>query len=162
MNFISNILGLDSDDLLAYQMAARAFVIFTIALVFIRIAGLRTLGKQSAFDHLTVIILGAILGRTIVASQSFEGSILAAFVIMIMHRLIAWLSFKNKKAGKLFKGNPIPLIKDNVDREANMRKTHITKDDILEALRTELNTDDLSKLKDAYLERSGKISVVKR
>src|SRR5215216_202647 len=99
MNFINDLLGLDTENLLPYQMCARAFIIFIIALVFVRISGLRMLGKQSSFDHLTVLMLGAILGRSIVASQSFAGSILASLVIMIMHRMVAWITHRSKTAG---------------------------------------------------------------
>jgi len=159
-DFFSNLLGLDTEKLLGYQMACRAFVIFFIALIFVRISGIRTLGKQSTFDHLTILILGAIMGRAIVTHQSFAGTLIAAFVIIMLHRLLAWLTFKSTGAGFIFKGEPVQLIKNNQFDEDNMKKTHITKNDIMVALRTELHTDDFKDLKDAYIERSGKISFV--
>ncbi|MES2647562.1 MAG: YetF domain-containing protein [Bacteroidota bacterium] len=160
--FFDNLLGVNTEDLQSYQMAARAIVIFFVAMFFIRISGLRMLGKQSTFDHLTILILGAILGRAIVAPQSLAGTFLAAFILIMLHRFVGWLTYKNTFAGFMFKGTSVQLIKDNVYNELNMSKTQITKNDIMIALRSELNTDDFNEVKDAYLERSGKISIVKK
>ena len=160
--FLEDLLGLDTADLEAYQMVARAVLVFFAAMFFIRISGLRMLGKQSTFDHLTILILGAVMGRAIVASQSLTGTLAAAFIVIMLHRFVGWITFKNTFAGYMFKGSSVQLIKDNVFDESNMAKTQVTKNDIMIALRTELNTDDFSAIKDAYLERSGKISIVKK
>lgn len=162
MDWFTNILGLDAGELKAYQMMARAVVMFFTSFIFLRIAGIRLLGKLSAFDHLTVLMLGAMMGRAIVTSQSFGGTLLAAFTIILLHRIAAVLSYHNKAAGAIFKGEPIALIKDNEEQRPNMKQAHITIHDIMEALRSELNTEDFSKIKNAYLERSGKISIVEK
>jgi uncharacterized membrane protein YcaP (DUF421 family) len=43
-----------------------------------------------------------------------------------------------------------------------MRKTSITRRDILEALRSEKGLTSMDAVEDAYLERSGKVSVIKK
>src|SRR5438046_4625299 len=99
MELLNDLLGLDAEKLEAYQMIFRAIIVFFTTLIFIRIAGIRTLGKQSSFDTLTSLMLGAIMGRAVVTEQSFFGSILATLVLMLLHRLVAWVTFKSKKAG---------------------------------------------------------------
>ena len=162
MDWITDVLGLDSKELVPYQMAARAVVMYIVSIVLIRLSGLRLLGKQTPFDHLTVLILGAMLGRAIVAGQSFGGSILAAIIIIGLHRLCAWWSFTSKKAGSVLKGEPVELVKNSNFIETNLTKTQVTKNDLEEAARTQINTSELSEIKDAFLERSGKISIVKK
>jgi uncharacterized membrane protein YcaP (DUF421 family) len=162
MDFFNNLLGLDVENLEAYQMAARAVIIFFISLLFVRIAGIRTLGKQTAFDTLTALMLGSIMGRSVVVAQSFFGSVLAVLVIMILHRLAAWITFKSKKAGKIIKGEKLLLIKNGMKQNKNLRKSHITEEDILEALRYESHMNSLDKITEVYLERSGEISVIKK
>ena len=162
MDWLTNILGLNENDLKSYQMVARAIIMFFSGLTLLRMSVIRMLGKQSAFDHLTVLVLGAIMGRGIVTNQSLGGTLLAALTIILLHRFIAWITYRSKKAGVIFKGEPIALIKDNEDQEANMRKTNITRNDICESLRINLHTDDYNKIKDAYLERSGKISIIEK
>src|SRR5688572_22575416 len=161
MEFIENILGLHAERLTAYQMAARAFTVFFISLLLIRVAGIRTLGKHSAFDTITALMLGAIMGRAIVTNQPFFESMLAALVLMLLHRLIAWITYKSKVAGSILKGTNILLLKEGKKQVANMAQTHITEEDILEALRRDTHIDSLDKIKEVYLERSGDISIVK-
>ena len=161
MEFLNNLLGLEVEKLEPYQMAARAFIIFFIALLMIRIAGIRTFGKQTAFDTLTSLMLGAIIGRAVVTNQSFFGSILATLVLMLLHRLMAWLTFRNKKIGAIIKGKNLLLMKNGKREEENLSKTHITEEDILEALRRDVNITSLEKIKEVYLERSGDISIIK-
>lgn len=162
MEWLKELLGTHSAELEPQQMAARAVVMFAVSLVLIRISSLRLLGKQTAFDHLTVLMLGAMLGRAIVVGQSMAGSILASTVIILLHRISAWITFNSRFAGSVIKGKPIQIIKDEAYLDSNLSKAHITKNDIEETLRQELHSDDLSKIKDAYLERSGKISIIEK
>ena len=89
------------------------------------------------------------------------GTILAGFVMMLLHRVTAWISFHNKKAGSFFKGKKVLLMKDGQKHDNNLSKTLITEEDILEALRHDVNTASPDKIKEVYLERSGNISFVK-
>jgi len=161
MGQLDNLLGLHAEKLEAYQMAVRAVIIFFTALILVRIAGIRTLGKQSAFDTLTSLMLGAIMGRAIVTDQSFFGSILATLVLMLLHRMVAWLTFKSKKMGSILKGRNILLMRDGARHQKNLAHTHITEEDILEVLRRDVNITSLDKIKEVYLERSGDISIIK-
>jgi len=162
METINELLGLHADKLNTWQMCLRAFLVFFMALMYIRIAGVRTLGTQNAFDNLTMLMLGAILGRGIVsAQQPFFPSLVAVLFIMLLHRLVAWLTFKSKLLGKIFKGQPILLYSDGKIIAENLEKTRTTKEDITESLHLFANTDDFTKMKSAYLERSGEISIIK-
>ena len=163
MEFIENLFGLDEHKLETYQMIARAVVIFFVALLLIRVSGIRTLGKQSAFDNLTALILGAIMGRAIVsAEQPFFGSIIATLVIMVLHRIVAWITYRSKKMGVILKGRELLLIKNGEPHEKNMKQAHITGEDILETLRKDVNVPSLDTIKEVYLERSGEISFIKK
>ena len=161
MEHLDSLIRLDAEEPDPLQMAVRAVIVFFTALVFIKIAGLRMLGKRSAFDTLTSLMLGAIMGRAVVAGQSFIGAMLAAFVIMLLHRFVAWLTFHNKKMGALLKGESLLLMKDGVKEEKNLENSHITEEDIMGALRHDVHISSLDKIKEVYLERSGEISIVK-
>jgi uncharacterized membrane protein YcaP (DUF421 family) len=161
MQWIESLFGLDGEKLLPGQMAARATLVFFVSLMFVRIAGLRALGKASAFDHLTALMLGAIMGRSVVsAEQSFFGSLLAALVIMVLHRILARITFASHAAGRFLKGAPVPLVRDGVKLHHNMKRTCITEADIEEEQRSCGKHPSLGRVKEAFLERSGKISVL--
>ena len=162
MDFLNDLLGLDAGKLTESQMCARAVVIFIASLLYVRLAGIRTLGRQSAFDILTSLMLGAVLGRAIVSEQSFFGSLLAALVIVLLHRLVAWISFRSKKAGKVLKGEALLLVRDGAKNAKHMRQGHITDEDMEEAMRHSANENSMSDVKEIYLERCGEISIVKK
>jgi uncharacterized membrane protein YcaP (DUF421 family) len=142
-------------------MAARAAVVFFLAFVYVRTGGLRMLGKQSAFDSLTALMLGTMLGKAVVSHDSFLGTLLAALVIMILHWLIAWITFKSSWASNILKGKSIVLFQNNKPLPENLRRVYITENDLQEAVRKNLNQDDMSHVKEIYMDRSGELSVIK-
>lgn len=163
MDVLNELFGLHVETLQMHQMCIRGVIAFFVALLYIRIAGVRSLGTQSAFDQLTSLMLGAIMGRSVVsAQQPFFGSLVAVLVIMLLHRLLAWATYKSHWLGKLFKGEAILLIEEGKPVEVNLKKTHTTKEDIEEAQRLRMLKEGEGHIQKAYLERSGEISVIKR
>jgi uncharacterized membrane protein YcaP (DUF421 family) len=158
---LNYLLGYDTNIVEPHQMAARAAIVFFIALIYVRTGGLRMLGRQSAYDSLTALMLGAILGRAVVSHDSFNGALLAALVIMVLHRLVAWITFKSSWAGSILKGKPIVLFQNNSPVVKNLARVHITENDLQEAVRKNLNVDDMGHVKEIYMDRSGELSVVK-
>lgn len=70
MDWIKVFFG-EGKDLDALQMSCRSVVTFIIALVLLRLAGIRTFGKRSAFDNVIIIMLGSILSRVPVGASPF-------------------------------------------------------------------------------------------
>jgi len=83
--------GRDLDPL---QMSLRAVLVFLIALVLIRVSGRRSFGQRSPFDSVVVILLGATLSRAIVGASPFVATVLASLVIVVCHRLLAWICMR--------------------------------------------------------------------
>jgi len=86
---INEIFG-SGEELAPLQMAARAFIMFFIALLLIRIAGMRIFGIKTAFDNILVIMLGAILSRGVVGASPFFSTIAAATAMILIHKILAW------------------------------------------------------------------------
>src|SRR6476619_5247967 len=108
-NIISNIWG-DGEHLNALQMSIRAFVMFIIALIFIRLGGLRLFSKKSAFDNVIVIMLGAVLARGIVGASPFFSTVAASAIMIMIHRMLAWISVKSDLMCKVLQGEHIILF----------------------------------------------------
>ena len=159
--YLNYLLGLDDSNLEPYQMVIRAAFVFFLVLAYVRTGGLRMVGRQSAFDTLTALMLGAILGKAVVSHDSFLGTLLAALVIMILHRFVAWITFKSSWVGSIIKGKPILLFQNKKPLMKNLSRVHITENDLKEAVRKNMNVDDMSQVKEIYMDRSGEISVIK-
>lgn len=162
MDTIDQIFGLQTEHLSTLQMLARALVVFFAGWALIRFAGVRTLGRVTTFDQLTLLVIGSILGRSVISGQNFFGCLAASLLITFLQRIMSWLMYRSKAVGKVFKGAPIALMRDGEMQQDNMARTLVTEEDIEEALHTHLQRDDINGVEDIYLERSGHISFIRQ
>ncbi len=159
MNTINFLFG-EGEKLDMLQMGMRAFTMFFIMLVLIRFTGRRAFAKKSSFDNIIVIMLGAVLARGVVGASPFWSTVAASVVMVIMHRITAWLAVKNKLVEKLIKGEYIDLYHHGKVVDNNLEKTGISKNDLHESLRLETKKDSLTEIETAYLETNGRISFI--
>jgi len=157
---VYNIFHADHKEITWWAMCIRAVLTFFIAIALIKVGGKRMFGKQGAFDIVVSIMLGTLLARGITGNSHFIPTLLAAFTLATIHRVIAYLTFVNKKLGKIVKGSADLIVKEGIMQFDMMKKHNITERDILEAVRSEGKLSDIKHVKEAYLERSGKISVI--
>jgi len=159
---INDLLGLDkTGDLEWFQMVLRAVIIFILALIIIRITGMRAFGTKSAFDVVLSITIGAILSRCITGHYPFFSCLAAAFALAVLHRLTAIVVYFSPTIRKLAEGEAIVLFRDNKEEKENKLKNFINETDIEKSLREE-NLDGLKNVKSIWYETDGKISVVKK
>ena len=161
MDLILTLFG-EGDELNALQMGLRAFTLYLIALLFIRTSGIRTLGKKSSFDFVVSILLGAVLSRAVVGASPYWPTVAAGLVIVILHRLLAWLCLYYPKLGIAIKGEERLLYRNGAFLEENMKKSFLTEGDLMESVRLQTNRNSLEVIEAIYLERSGKISVIEK
>ncbi len=159
MNKFYEIFG-EGENLTALQMSLRAVVIFIITLLLIRIGGYRIFGKRSAFDTILMITLGALLSRAIVGASPFLPVIGASATMIIIHRVLGFLSVINKRIEFVAKGTHTILYRDGKIIKRNLLKTSISEEDLMESLRLETQGTSLEKIEKAYLESNGRISFV--
>lgn len=153
-------LGLDIGDVGALQMALRAVVIYTFTLVAVRLGSKRFLGQATAFDVIIGIMLGSVMSRAINGSAPVFPTLVAGVVLLVMHWILASLTFRLRWFGAHVKGEAVRLIRDGHVEPNGVRRGTITQQDIEEALRLEGMTPEVSRVKLAYLERNGQISVI--
>lgn len=156
---IEQILGPNSTDILWWQMLIRAITVFFIALIIVRLGGTRIFGQNTSFDIVLGFILGSILSRAITGNSPYFSTILSSAMLVFLHWILSWIALKHNKFGSIIKGNKTLLLKDGKYLKENMAKRQISENDFLEALRSK-GSVEVEKVKYAYLERSGDISVI--
>lgn len=144
----------------AGETAFRAVIIYTFALVLVRLGSRRFLSKATAFDVVVAIMLGSIMSRGIDESSPLFTIMVAGTVLIGMHWLFAFLSYRTEWFGSIVKGGRLLLIEDGKIQEKGMRRGNITRHDLTQAIRRRTKQTDPSKIKLAYLERDGEISVI--
>lgn len=144
------------------QMGSRALVTFFIALVLVRVAGMRTFGRKSAFDTIVGIMLGAVLARGVVGASPFVSSVVASAVVVVVHRILAQLCLKHTGLERLVKGEHRLLYRDGAIDEHAMTRSGLSRSDLREGVRQAANVDDIDEVAAAYIESNGEISAVKK
>lgn len=161
MEIINTLFGHGS-DLNTLQMSLRAFTIFFIALMLIRLTGMRAFGIKSAFDTCIIIMLGAVLSRAVVGASPFIPTIIASTFLVVIHKIIADISVTNQTLSHLVKGRPLSLYKDGILNNKNMRKCSLSYGDVMEEIRLTLNQNTLDGIDEIFMERTGKISMIEK
>jgi len=164
MDIIKDLLGLgmEANKLTVFQVLLRAMIVFLAAIVMVRMADKRFLSRMSAVDVILGFILGSALSRAINGSAPFFATIVMGFFLVLLHKAIVWASFYSHTFGELVKGRENLLIEEGKMKTDALRAKHISERDLHEELRQEGNIAAVDEVKLAYLERSGKVSVVRR
>lgn len=152
-------LGLSPNELTIAQILWRTFILFFAMLVMMRAAGLRFLAGKTTFDVLLGFILASMLSRAINGHAPFWGTILAGFLVVFLHRALAWLTCRYHSIGCWVKGSAEALVVDGEIKRDAMTRHCISEHDLKEDLRLNAATSDVSRVKVALIERNGEISV---
>jgi len=161
MEFINHLFGKE-EQLTTVQMCARGTIVFLTALIIMRIGSVRTLGKESAIDHIVMIILGGTLSRVITGASPFVPVMASTFTIIIIHRLLAWICMYHHTLGKIIKGEKRILYTGDKVIWSNMKKVLVSEEDLKQGVRLELNEPDMEHVKEIAIERNGEFSVIKK
>jgi uncharacterized membrane protein YcaP (DUF421 family) len=161
MKFLNDWWGINQ-NISPFEIAARSAVMFLIALLLMRITGMRPFGKGEPFDQIIAFLIGGILSRGVVGATPFISTIISMVVIVFIHKVLAKLSIYNKAFGATVKGKKVLLYRNGVFLWGNMNSVDITENDILEDLRLEAQLANLDTIEEVYMERTGKISFVKK
>lgn len=152
-------LGVEAFDLTLWQMLIRTVIIYLVLILLVRIGDKRFLGKHTALDIILAIVIGSVLSRAINSSAPLLKTIAAGAVLVGMHWAFSYIALRTS-AGRIFKGTERQIIANGEVLWDAMRKSHLTEGDLKQALRLNAGHDDPTRVKAAFLERNGDISVI--
>jgi uncharacterized membrane protein YcaP (DUF421 family) len=144
------------------EMSLRALGIYLAGWAILRIGGNRFLGQETAFDIVLAFVLGSTLSRAINGTAPLGVTLAASALLVALHHLLAWISWRSHGLGVFFKGSPETLVRDGKPLPEGLRKYRISQGDLDEALRINAHLDGPEQVQEARFERNGDISVVKK
>ncbi len=118
-------------DLDAIQMATRAFVLFFVALVLVRIGGMRVFGRKSSFDTIVAVLLGAILSRAVFGASDTLSIMAACTTLVLVHRWIAYVTARWPAMEHLVKGKQVVVYTNGAAQVDAMRRHGVSQGDLL-------------------------------
>jgi uncharacterized membrane protein YcaP (DUF421 family) len=155
-------LGVEPKDLTFVQISLRGIIVFLVTLITVRLGHKRSLSRKTPFDAVLLVILAAVLSRAINGSAAFFATLGGGVVLVLVHRLFAFLAFYSHGFGTLVKGKPDVIVRDGQSDVVMMRRNHVSTHDLDEDMRLSAHTDDVSEIGVARVERSGDISFIKK
>ncbi|WNC91441.1 DUF421 domain-containing protein [Paraburkholderia sp. FT54] len=161
MNAISLLFG-EGRNLDPLQMGMRSIVVFLVALVLIRVSGRRSFGQRSPFDSVVVILLGATLSRAIVGASPFIATVVASFVIVAGHRLLAWACMRSRALERLVGGVEREVYSNGAFNPREMNAALISPTDVQESVRQKTGSRSMDEVAAAILERNGEVGVIRK
>jgi uncharacterized membrane protein YcaP (DUF421 family) len=154
-------IGLEPKDLSIVQVGIRAVVVFLYCIFLVRISDKRFLSRKSALDAVLGFICASMMARGINGSAPFVPTLAAGLILVMLHRGLAHMGRRWHPFGEMVKGSADLVIQEGGIVSANLTKNNFSEDDMLEDLRLSgVSAPDQVRL--AYIERNGKISVVKK
>lgn len=127
----------------------------------VRIIGLRTFSKMTAFDFIATVATGSLLANCATSTNwpAFVQASGGMIFILLAQYTLARLRRNNEAVSKILENEPMLLVSNGKWIEQAMDKVRVSDADIWAKLR-EANVTDLSKIRAVVLETTGDISVL--
>lgn len=160
VQFLKNFLGIGADELTVLHILIRCIVIYIVGIILVRIGNKRFIGKMTAFDTILAIIIGSLLSRAITDADLLLEILAACVLLILLHRLFSRIASSSDNFGNWIKGNERVVVQDGEILWDALKKSNLSKQDLMQTLRLNARVSDVNKVKVARLERNGDISVI--
>lgn len=163
-SFFDELLGMHAtaDTITIGQTCARTVLVFSVALILLRLSGRRTFGGNSALDMVVKFMFGALLSRVIIADAPMGITFVAAAALVCVHRVLAYALYFFPTLRRLVKGSDSVLAEGATIHQHELQRASVSEAELRAGVRATANTDDLSTLEKVRLEHDGTITVIKK
>jgi len=143
------------------ETALRAFVIFTVMVVIMRLMGRRMKGQMSVTELAVVLTLGAVIaGPMQIPTAGLLPSVVVLVALLIMHRFTNWLAYKSRPMELVQQGDAAVLLRDGCLDLPSMQRQGLSQEQLFGQLRNQ-SIAQLGELRRVYFEANGRLSLYK-
>jgi uncharacterized membrane protein YcaP (DUF421 family) len=154
--------SLFSFDVPLFEIILRGSVIYISLFILLRVVLKRQAGSLGMTDLLLITLIADASQNAMAGEyRSISAGIVLVSTIIFWSYAFDWLSYKVPWFNRLTEPPPLPLIKEGKLLRRNMRHELITKEELMSQLR-EQGLDNVEKVKEAYMESDGHISVIQQ
>lgn len=149
-------------DASLFESFVRGSLVYFAVLLLMRVAPKRQLGSVGLTDVLLLVLISECVSQALNAkSNSVVNGAVAVAALLFWDFVLDWAGYRWKWVNKLFEHCPVPLIRDGRPLTDRLKKERITHDELLGQLRLQ-GVDEVSRVKAAFLEPGGEVSVIRR
>jgi uncharacterized membrane protein YcaP (DUF421 family) len=144
------------------DIVLRAAFLYAFVVFIMRVIGRRELSSMTPFDLVLLIVLGDLIQQGLTQDDySVTGAVLAIGTIASLVVLTSYLSYKSRRARKLFEGEPVVLVERGELVQRNLNRERMTPDEVAEEMRQQ-QIASLDEVEWGILEANGAISFIKK
>ena len=144
------------------EIFVRGTVMYLALFTLLRVILRREAGNIGITDVLVIVLLADAAQNGMAGGYNSIGDgVLLVSVIILWSHFLDWLSFKYKFLEKIIKPPKIIIIDNGKMIKKNMRRELITSEELMTEVRKQ-GFDCLDKVKKAYMEHDGTISIIKK
>ncbi len=142
------------------ELMISAVIAYSVLILYVRLVGLRSFSQLTALDFAVTVAIGTTLASTILPSKPTmnEGLFLLG-VFLFIQWVVSVCRRKIPFFQKIVENQPVLLMENGQFLEDNIKKTNMTKDDLIAKLR-EANVFKLSEVRAVVFESTGDVSVL--
>jgi len=149
-------------DISLIETVLRGSIMYLALFILLRVILKRQSGTLGITDLLLITLLADASQNGMAGEyNSLSNGIVLVATIIFWDFALDWLSYKSPRLQRLIEPPPLLLVQNGQLLRKNMKKELITDEDLMVQLR-EQGVSDISKVKEAYMESDGHISVVER
>lgn len=154
--------GLFAPELPPWEVALRAAFVYVFIQLLFRVLGRKELGRWGLPDVVLLFLLGTSVRTSIVGSDaSLTSAMVGLSTIALLDWLLSRASARSDRVADLLEGPVRHLVRDGEVLDAELRRIRLSRSELL-AYVHEKGAESLSDVKHAFLERSGKVTIVLR
>jgi uncharacterized membrane protein YcaP (DUF421 family) len=140
------------------DLVGRAFVMFLLILLLVRVVNRRELSKMEPYDLVLLIVLGDLVQQGITQNDySVTGASIVIVTMTLLSIFTAYVAYRLPRFGRVLDGEPVILLENGRPLEKNLRRERISLGELAAEARQN-DISDLGTVRYAVLETSGSIS----
>ena len=145
-----------------HRIVIRALFAYVVLLCLIRLSGKRTVSEGTPFSFVLALILGDIVDDALWAEVAISKFVTAAGTLSVAHLLVSWGATRSERLDSLVSGAPALVVVDGRPRREGLRGEQMSDKSLAFEMRQHgIEDGRWPEVREAYVEASGQVSVVK-
>ena len=145
-----------------WEFVVRGVLVYGSLLVLLRLSGKRQVGQLAPFDLVLLLVLSNAVQNSMNAGDNTVGAgLILVLTLVTLNGVLGWLTARSKKLEAFIDGSPEILVHNGVAQEAVLRRTRISRHELISAIR-QVGLSEIDQVRVAILENNGRINVIAR
>jgi uncharacterized membrane protein YcaP (DUF421 family) len=142
------------------EVILRATVVYAFTLTLVRVVGRKELSRYATHDLVLLFLIATAVRQTMVGTDtSLTSGLVALATITAWDTLLSYAVYRSRRTAVIVDRKLRRLIRNGHIQDEELRRVRISREELVSLLRRH-GHEDLGRVRDAYMERSGRVTFV--